>query len=295
MAMPMSDLPLPPELAAEAPPIPDGQLDQLLEQAVAEAHDGGIDPAQAVELLADSEGAPRWRITDLGGAEWAMRHVAAADQALAALQAQRQAWAERIDQWFAQAAGKEQARRQFFAGHLERYAIEQREATGGKAKSLALPSGVVRTTEAKPKAAVADEQAVVAWADSLAELLGAEAVEAIAPPQPRKVYVQPLREHTSVVEVVDRARLVLASGELVEWCADSWVPRDDDPAGLVRGAGRCPQPGDGWPNPEDATDLVAQVDVQWAHLEVHGPNGLPVPGARVEPGHVSAKVTAEQP
>jgi hypothetical protein len=292
MAMPMSDLPLPPELAAEQPPIPDGELDQLLEVAVADARDAGIDPAAAIDLLADSEGAPRWRITDLGGAEWAMRHVAAADLALAQLQAQRQAWAERIDQWFQQAAGKEQARRAFFAGHLERYAIEQREATGGKAKSLAVPSGVVRTTEHKPKAVVADEAAVADWAVTY---LNAVVADVVAPPQPRKVYVQPLREHTTVVEVVDRARLVLASGELVEWCADSWVPRDDDPTNLVRGAGRCPIPGDGWPTPAEATDLVAQVDVQWAHLEVHGPDGLPVPGARVEPGHVSAKVTAEAP
>lgn len=291
MAMPMPDLPLPPELAAEAPPIPDTELDQLLEQAVVEAHDGGVSPAQAIELLAGSEGAPRWQVTDLGGAEWAMRHVAAAEQALAQLQAQAQAWAERIDQWFTQAAGKEQARRAFFAQHLQRYAIDQREATGGKTKSLAVPSGVVRTTEHKPKAVVADEARVAEWADAVLP----DDVAHVVAPVVRKVYVQPLREHTTVVEVVDRARLVLASGELVEWCADSWVPRDDDPTSLVRGVGRCPQPGDGWPTPAEATDLVAAVDVQWAHLEVHGPNGLPVPGAQVEPGHVSAKVTAEAP
>jgi len=295
MAMPMSDLPLPPELAAEAPPIPDGDLDQLLEQAVVEAHDGGVSPAQAVELLADSEGAPRWRITDLGGAEWAMRHVAAADQALAQLQAQRQAWAERIDQWFAQAAGKEQARRAFFVGHLERYAIEQREATGGKAKSLAVPSGVVRTTEHKPKAAVEDDAKVVAWVSCWYP----EQVASVCPPVPPKVYVQPLREHTTVVEVIDHARLVLAnSAEVVPWVRNGWVPAPGEGEAVpptTASGDRCPEQGDGWPTPEDATDLVAMVQVLASHPEVHDADGRQVPGTKVEPGSVSAKVTAEQP
>jgi len=286
MALPMhDDLPMPPELATEAPPIPDAELAQLFDEAAALAADAGLNAEAAAEAVVESEDAPSWHITGLGTAEWAMRHAAGAERALGELQAQRAEWAARIDRWFQQAAAREQARLAFFRGHLEAWALDERERTGGRTKSVTLPSGRVATTAHKAKVVVADEQAVVEWADAT---LGLDAQDVA--PVVRKVYVNPLREHVEMVEVIDHARLVLASGELVAWLRDGSVPDGEVVPSDVAVGSTCPAVGDGWPSPDDATDLVARVEVIASHREVRGPNGQPVPGVAIEAERVTAKV-----
>lgn len=280
-------LPIPAALAVDEPPISDGDLAQLFDAAVALAADCAIDPDAAVEQLAADETAPRWAISDLGGAEWAMRHVAEADAELASLGAQRDEWVRRIGAWFDQATAGQLARRAFFAGHLERWGVAQRLATG-KA-TFTVPSGVVRTRETKPKVAVRDEAAIIEWADSV---LDAEAAALVAPqpaPPARKVYVQPLRDVVTITEVIDQAKLLMADGEVIEW---ERLPYGDP------SYHRCPQPGDGWPigaGVEDGGRLVARVEVVHAHNEVRGPNGMPVPGTYIEAGGIHPTVVAEAP
>lgn len=299
-------LPLPPELA-EPEPGADSWVEALVAYAADLAAEASLDADAVGADLARTALSPtgdtaafdvvpqarRWRVTDTGGAEWAMRHLVAADQQLAQLGEQADEWAARIRAWFDHAARPLLAKRAFMEAHLQRYALDLR-AGDPKAKTLTLPSGVVKTTERPPSVQVADEGTVVAWA--LAKLPPAEA-DQVAVPQPRRLYVQPLREHTTVVEVIDHARLVLAnSGELVHWVRHSAnaLPSIESTGGMavVYGAEheRCPQPGDGWPTPGEATDLVARVEVLDSHWEVHGPDGLPVPGAEVNPGGVTAKV-----
>lgn len=294
MAQPMHDPgPMPPELAIDIAPLSDEVLDRL-DAAFGEAADDGIAPEQweslysgadpftdphapaAAHLVPDE--ARGWRISDIGAAEWAMRHVASIDTELAELQAQAAEWRERIDAWFSYKAGTLERRRGFFAVHLQLYALERRDADP-KAKTLTLPAGVVRTTEHKPAVAVEDESAVIGWA----KRQGREVLTDVAPPIPRKVHVRPLRDHCHVAEVIDHAKLILSSGEIVEWFRDQHF-EGSPPAPL------CPQVGDGWPSPEEAESLVGQVEILDSHLEAQGPDGQPVPGTRIEPRSVSAKV-----
>lgn len=304
MAQPITDPgPMPPELAIEVAPLSDAVLERL-DQAFGEAEDDGIGPEQWEKLYTGAdpfqdETAPAaahlvpaeargWRIDGTGSAEWAMRHVAAIDTELATLTQQRDEWRDRIDAWFSHRAGTLERRRGFFATHLQLYALERRE-TDPKAKTLTLPAGVVRTIEHKPSVAVEDEPAVIQWA----KRQGREVLTDVAPPIPRKVHVRPLRDHCSIVEIIDRARIVLSDGEVILWDRDGWTPTPEPEWAhqLLRVAGpSCPGVGDGWPSPEEAEAIVGLVETIEAHLEVHGPDGQPVPGARIEPGSVSAKV-----
>lgn len=239
--------------------------------------------------------AARWTVTDDGSAEWAMAKYATADAELARLQAQAAVWqaeAEerlaRIRQWFDHRARRHQATKAFMEAHLVRYALDRRDADPKHNKTLVLPSGAVKTTEQQPKAAVADEAALVAWVTCWYPQAAAE----VCPPVPPKVYVRPLRELTTVVEVIDHARLVLAnSAEVLTWVRNDYQPPDDAElvSPVVRGD-TCPGQGDGWPDPETATDLVAMVQVLASHPEVRDPDGRPMPGTTVEPGSVTAKV-----
>lgn len=290
----------------------DGLIDYADEIATAAEVDllDVMDDLVATALTEDGHGWPlrapqqakAWRIHDDGAAEWAMAHVARADDELAQLKAQAAEWTieaedrlARIRQWFDHRAARHLATRLFMEAHLRRYALERRAEDPKHAKTLVLPSGAVRTVEHQPKAAVADEDAVVTWvchqwADE------PEVADVVAPPQPRKLYVQRLRDHTEVVEVIDHAQLLLADGELIEWLHDRPVGAghtsvvQDPLATRGRVGQRCPKPGDGWPTPDEATALVARVEVLASHLEVHGPDGLPVPGTHVEPGNITTTV-----
>lgn len=167
----MSALPLPPELAA---PEPDAErwVQGVVDEAVALANDAGLDPEEAGAQLATwdeeapaPEGPQRWRVTDDGGAEWALRHVAEAEAELAQLREQADHWAAKISDWFDHRARPLRARVGFFSAHLEAYALERRYANP-KAKTLTLPSGRVQTTFVAPRAEVSDPGAVVAWAEA---------------------------------------------------------------------------------------------------------------------------------
>lgn len=260
-------------------PIPaelmDDPLDELSdgERMIADAFtfatDSEVSVGQAIEMLADAE-PERWRIVDDDGAEWALRKLAAAQVELDALRARATAWQERIEAWFSQAAREPAETAEFFTAHVEWYARQQRAEHDRK--SFALPSGRVSSRSTAPCAAVGDEAAVLDWVSQ------SDDRAAVAPPQPRKVYVSELRKRTTVVEVIDRARLVLSDGEIIEWERE---PLDS-----------CPKVGDGWPTPETAEALVAQVEVIESHLAVVDESGAPVPGVVVQPEHVSVTVQA---
>lgn len=281
--------PLPPELAGDY--LDPELLDRLWDEAVALASDTATDPQHVVHDLAESDDGPRWSITDDGAAEWAMRHVAEADAQLAQLKAQRDEWVRHVTQWFERAAGRELARRSFFAQHLEGYAIAERERTGDKRKTVDLPSGKVRTSSGGPKVAVQEPAKVLAWAK------GAGVLEQVAPPK-HELKLTPLRDLVRAVEVVDWAQLVLADGTSLEWMRDGvaavYATDASTPRTVVHGdeGELCPEVGDA-PEAEWCTALVAKVEVLASHAEVWGPNGEHVPGTYVEPGGVTATVKAD--
>lgn len=266
--------PMPPSLAADTPDA-EPELEALFDSAVADALDTGAKVETALDLLASSEDAPRWRVTDLGSAEWAMRHVASADRRIAELEAQREDWTSRISAWFDQASSKERARRAFFSAHLEAFARSER-ATGG-AKTVTLPSGTVATRESPAVAEIVEESDVLAWADKAG---WADEVSV------RKVSVSGFRSVTEVVEVVDAAELVLESGSY------AWrrVGYDHDlPAGSFVEGDECPTPG-----PWEGHDPITAVHVDASHREVRDEDGSVVPGTTVRAPRVTATVKAVQ-
>lgn len=173
----LDPVPMPPELA-EPEPGANRWLQRTVDYAVVQAYRANLDPdAMGAELAqaaaageADDEAelpepARRWTITDDGAAEWAMRHVAVADEELLRLRAQADEWAQRIQQWYVRASEAPLATKGFMEAHLERYALERR-AADPKAKTLHLPAGRVQTTYRQARVEVADPDAVVAWAEA---------------------------------------------------------------------------------------------------------------------------------
>jgi hypothetical protein len=282
--------PIPPELMDE--PVEQDAAVAAIEAAFGFADTSEVPLHQAIEMLADAE-PESWRITSDDEAEWAGRHLATATAELEALRARAHAWQERIQHWFEQAAREPARAAEFFGSHLEWYG--RRVRAESERKSVALPSVKITTRSSPAAAEVADEPAVAEWALGIWDEGGS-----IAPPQPRKVYVGELRKLTKVVEVIDWARLVLASAEVVEWVRSGC--QFGTPGGGLEGAALdavvgevCPQVGDGWPNPEEATDLVAVVEALATHLEVHTlADDQLVPGVIVRPESVSVTVSPVQ-
>lgn len=170
---------LPPEvLAGGEEPFSDDDLDVVTGLVEANGQPGETLP-QLMErspwLFATTEAVTvvRWGIGDLSGAQWAAARWAQADADVAEAEEQYAEWKLRLDGWLADTARRARRTREFFAGHLERYALGERERTG-KA-TLRLPSATVGTTHHAAKAAVGKEDELLAWAaDNAPELLRRE-------------------------------------------------------------------------------------------------------------------------
>lgn len=239
----MTALPLPPELVAP--------------------------PAFAVEQLANSvdddcDGiAERWRIDGTGSAAWAMAHVAKADAAIQELQHQAGEWYRRIDDWLEHETTGHERTRAFFVAHLERYALDLREADPDR-KSVTLPGGVVRTTAKAASVKVLDEKAALGWAlEHLNEAVSRD---------PR-LRVGALKDHVKPVQVITAARFTHSCGDVFD-------------AGDTEGLS--------WPeigSEVDCTECgekallgnVAVLATRWV-------TSVPVPGVDVEAPTVTAKV-----
>lgn len=156
---------IPAELAPGPAPFADEELDEVLETGMLTD-----DQLEVVEEQLDAGlvAVHRWQVTDDGGAEWAMRMLAAIDAERAAIADQYAIWIEPIVAWRDEQLARLTPRRDFFAGHLERYALRVR-AENPRRATISLPSGKVTTTAAqKPTVEIMDEEAVLKWAgDSL--------------------------------------------------------------------------------------------------------------------------------
>lgn len=254
--------PLPPEMALDAEPFSDDEL------AAAFAQD---DDAR---FTGQHDGPLRWSIDGVATAEWAMAKLAAYDGRIAEAQQQAEAWRARVDEWEREQVARSAPHAAFFAGHLERYALERREETGEK--TLHLPSGKVPTVEHRPKVAVEDDLAVAHWAAlALSEDDRERVVKTTV-----KAMLGELRTVVALVEVPDE--VVMANcGCIVDLSGHAEANAEWEPDEFVIGSvTACPSCG--------AQSLVGG----WlsTHLEVRdAKEGRPVPGTRVEPGHVTAK------
>lgn len=277
--------PLPSELALDDEPLDDEQIDSALAElaGLAAAHD---EVRAVVEQREDVAPVVRWAITDDGLAEWAMRKLAAINRRTAELERQRDEWAMRIRYWFEHATGALGRRAEFFAGHLERYALDQRKITGEM--TLRLPSGNVATRKVPPKVVVSDEAAFRAWALANLDHPAVRVKPELVAGETGLGDDKPVR----VIPVVkDRAELTLECGHSVSIVA---TQEDLDRLWLKRGyegqrfgaTGAFPP----HPCPSCATlQVVDEAVVQEVHSFVVAADGEVVEWASVEPAGVTAK------
>lgn len=289
----LDPMPLPTELAAPQPG-DDAWLAQVVDYATNLADELGLDGAEAGTQLAEAaaageadysmpERARRWTVTDNGSAEWALRHVAVADDELRTLRAQTVEWASRIGTWFDQAAKPLLATKGFMEAHLERYALQRREANP-KAKTLSLPAGKVQTSYTAAKVEIADDDAVVAWAEQVG--LADEVLRVKKEPK-----VSLLREHVTIGPWYVGVRVELSCGHSHAW-ADG--PVEPPEAEADYGCTTC--------GPEVPLRVVVDVQVQAVYdvaLYNEGPDdpwpSRRVPGTHVAAEKVTATVKAERP
>lgn len=154
---------LPPEIFGEEPPLTDDDLGAYFDELDTLDSLVGVDASQRAGAL-DRHTPAHWSIDGPNTADWAMAKYAAAEASIAELEMRKNEYMLRIGYWFDNAAKDHQRTLEFFAGHLTRYAVDQRIATGGKAKSVKTPSGIVKTTATSPVAEISDMDDVVTWA-----------------------------------------------------------------------------------------------------------------------------------
>jgi hypothetical protein len=257
----------------------------------------------------------RWQIDGVRAAEWAMvklREAADAQQALAAEAAAMLEplfdQIERVNTWERDQAVALDQKVRFFRGHLERWALDQRTATG--AKSQKLPSGTIETRESAARFEVTNPGDAVRFARTV----GAEVKETVG--------VAALKDKVRIVEhlVWWTGGLPLDQLQIALREAGADVPDDRDAA--VEEAWKLglrdevfavlPQVRvEFWPthSPYDIEHLGADPDEgKWVAVDPetgevvigvrieHGPfvvdaDGLPVPGLAAIPAKVTPTVT----
>lgn len=315
--MTAADLPIPADLAFDAPPLTDDQLDAYFAEAehVEDAHEIPVFSGEGVvdEFVADDEAWGRrevravagFQVTDLATAEWAMRKLAEAEAERAALAEQRDSWMERIGAWFDQASKRPTRTANFMTDRLLAFGRGERERNP-RVATIPLPSGTIKTTASRPAVEVADDAALASYiADrlTLPPVPASDAAlaryrtwqEAVAEAEAEgdnlvkytpKVYAGPLRAVASVQQrkLGDRVTVTLS-------CDHSWSfitnGEHEYTVGVFASCSVCePDPIDGarsWPVREVVTEDEYEVVVV-------GPDGEPLPGVAVRPGGVSVKV-----
>ena len=102
-----------------------------------------------------------WTIGSLGEAEWAMSKLAAARMEIDTAEAQAKEWHQRIDNAKAKNTARARRTAEFMGDRLGRFMLEVRRDTDRK--SLALPSGQLKTRENPSKVVIDDEAAYLGW------------------------------------------------------------------------------------------------------------------------------------
>lgn len=289
---PAAPLLLPPELTID-PPLTGEQLDAVREWLDERGPEFDMEPAaMAAEVAAAAEdgdqgellgiddeqlrAAVTWRIHSDDEAEWAMRHLAAATANRQALDAQLDAYIDRIRTWHAQARRSVDRDISFFDGHLQVYALRRRAASGGKLATLTLPSGRVATTLHSPAVEVDDDELVAAWAETSLPVAQVDELVQVK----TKVFVGPLRKLTALAKApTGRIMLTFDCGALVV------LPEPDgEPVEYVGTHQPCPEHDD-----HDAEVVKAEPEYE-LHV-VSTTTGEPVPGAKASPPRYTAKAT----
>lgn len=305
------ELILPPELAV-APggePFTDDDLDRWGEAVTGMAAMLGgslTDAARSLALVGDEphhgavvlpEQVRGYRIEEDDHAEFCLRQLALEEATIAQLQLQADEYQARIRHWFDQESRRHAGRAAALEERLEDYGLRRREATGSA--TLTLPAGKIATTHTDPKAAVLDEEAVAAWADTVPDEVIATKLGSGDEPGERgqlvvrkpKVYVAAFRKLTTVQRIVVGVEVVatLECGHILTTRLMGDEPSGQAPTVERVPCGVCP------PDPIEGDVLQTVVEVTTEpvyELQVVDLAGDVVPGTAVEPERVTAKVTA---
>lgn len=307
-----AELPIPPDLAVDTPPMTDDDLAAYF--AVMDAGPNAelvngpdhVDPdhAAAIEDAAHVHG---WRVEADDQAEWAMRKLALAQSELRVMVEQRDEYVARIDQWLDRTSRQTRRTIAYMTERLEDYGVRRRDAGG--AATLSLPSGVVKTSKAEPKVEVLDDEQLAIHVQSLIEVelamptgdperptpwadayraAGIESLDDLVRWNP-KVYVGPLRKLAAVADrrAGTTITTTLACGHTLVHTTNAVDDDGDHAVGELVPCSLCPHdPIDG---PQDQP--VASVDaVPLTELVAVGPDGEPLPGAGVDLGGITPKV-----
>lgn len=217
------ELPLPPDVLLDAPPV---DLDRLLDDFERWGDLNGEEPASVAADFASVQLKPRsdtdppdsglvdpWRVEDDETAEWMAAELAAAQGRLAGLSAQLQRYRDRFARWFAAGSRRDQARAEWCQAHLEDYALRQRR-TADRA-TIHLPSGSIGTKRPKkPTVEVVDAAAFLDWArENLTPDEWSLCVKELTPEQ--SVLVSGVRKIVSAVERGDGYAVTTGTGELI--------------------------------------------------------------------------------
>lgn len=242
-------------------------------------------PAEVEAELARPEG-ERWHIRDPRSAEWVMRKLARARRTLTNYDDALTEYQAELEDWHAKATANARRTEQWATQALAAWAIAEREADP-EARTQLLPSGTVSTRWLNARPEVTDAGAV---ASSLARGHHPAYDDVVA----HEVRVDH-RRLTAITQPADEWALVLSCG-----CAPL-VWQLGETLGVAVGQ-RWPlrasdhEPGKGCCEPFTVTNLERR---RTGHLvAVLGEEGsrvvIPIEGARVVPGRVSATVSANR-
>lgn len=223
-------------------------------------------------------------------AEWCLRKYAAVEAREAEIRERHAAWREPIDAWKTAELARVAPAKAFFDSRLQMFALARRAEDPKNAKTTRLPSGSIGTRGSDtPKAVIADDAAVIAWAQST--LTGDEYDAVVQTVE--SVKLLGLRNQITVQEV----DVLLPPGE---WQAITgiWV---DDPDGWMGGHELA------WDRPISLTDFQLRASVSTTHVEqpsepsparqyraFHKATGVEVPGVGIEVPEVTASVKVDR-
>lgn len=280
-------MPIPADLNGDPPPLPPDDLEHHIEQAIAYGDEAGITAAARPFLDPDSpmaSRAVRWQPTDLAGAEWCARKLAAARSGIDANGQQYAEWKDELDRWLRSANARHVALAALMEEKLERFALDQREA-GGPA-TLKLPSATVRTTAHRDAVVFADgtkgkDDDLTAWAAKHhpellhRSVLVSEVRGYVDPhPVPTGRWIMELECGCTLTDTLPDEALDQVDADGQVWTKELRVlcPTHRGPAELV-------------------VHVEAETELQPLDMSQPADRRTPVPGMMVEPAHVTAKVT----
>lgn len=284
-------MPIPPDLTGPAP-LPELELDQFLALVTDIADESHVAIGMVTEAMADPRAEPDgpgaaaavWQPTDLSGAEWCARKAAAAKAAIADIEAQAAEWRDPIDRWEHDASKRHRATVALMELKLAAFALGLREAEPN-AKTLDLPSAVVKTTRHSPKVVIEDKAAVIAYLQprpglrdlvhTSHDVLVSELRDTIKPsPIATGRYVLTLDCGCTVTDSLEH--LGIPADRLTDSEGNVWA------AGIVL---ECIS--------HDRKATVVQAEQATKMLPVLNGSATVVPGLAVEPAHTTAKVATK--